>query len=251
MNKILIERLEKLTASRDLSTKSWEEIVGTVVLPQLAGTYGTRWCINDQFMNFLAENMDLLYKEDHRIASALAEIALQRLSCGAVSHHGTVYWLAALPQKYWDYTSKWDEAHIMTEGCFNFLLHGISFCMSDAETRRHAKDILFGIIIGISLDGDVAHYQYSNLTPLQRATLRQTAEKIVEENCCYDEVYAEYAFPTLWKEHEQWFAKHYEQIDWPKFFADTQCDGRNIFLRKIRQRRIKKNLLKKSQQPAE
>ena len=241
MNPILITRLEKLTSSRNLAAKSWQDIVDTVILQQLTGPCDS---INDRFINFLADNMGLLYQQDRASASVLAEIALQRLSRGAVPHHGTIYWLDALPQKYWHYSSKWAEPHVMTEGCFNFLLRGIGFCMSDPATRQHAKNILFGVMGGISANGRVFYYQYEELGRSKRITLHFTAQQIIEACCSYEEIYAEYAFPELWEEHRRWFAKHYEQINWPQFFSDTQCDGKNIFLRPFRRRRIKEELLK-------
>ena len=244
--KNLITRIEKETGVQNLLQMSWPKVVDEVILPKMAGPKETRWCINDMFMNLIADYADEISWNDKAIASALFEIALQRLSCGAVLHESTP-WLDALPQQYWDYSSKWDEAHIMTQGCYNFIMKGMERCLKESATRDHALKILFGLIKHITPNGIVSFGYYAIGDFKDKAVeLYVHARWLAEEYATFDELYANYAQPGQWQKHQSWFADNIQRLDWNKFFKDTQCLEGNFVARWRQKRHIKKELKKLS-----
>lgn len=242
--KNLILQIEKETGVTNLDKMSWHDIIDNVILPKMAGLVQNRWAISDIFMHFVANNAYDIYLIDKQKASILYEIALQRLSCGAVLHESTT-WLETLPKKYWDYSSKWDETHVMTSGCYNFILKAMEMCLKDEETKDHAQKILFGLLKHISPNGEVSHCYYHLADFKPKATeLYFHAERLVEEYVSFEELYRNYAQPAQWQKHKLWFSQHYEKLDWKKFFVDTACLSGN-FIQRIKQRQSIKKELKK------
>lgn len=236
----LIKQIEKETGVSNLNRMTWLEIVDNVILPQMAGPRKTRWCINDMFLNFVANNVYALEVTDKDSLTVMLEIGLQRLSCGAVLHEATP-WPEPLPQKYWDYSSKWDEGHIMTEGCYNFIIKAMETCLKNETTKSHALKILFGLINHISPDGTFDYHAFNKVKD-KIINLYTYAERLVEKYATFEELYRNYATPGQWQKHRIWFANHYARIPWKKFFEDTKCVKGN-FIQKFRQRNtIKKNL---------
>ena len=101
--------------------------------------------INDMFMNLLANFPQEISEKNIVLAPILFEIGLQRLSCGAVLHDDTP-WPEPLPMKYREYSSRWDERHVMSEGCYNFIMNGLEQSLNFEMTRDHALKILFGLM---------------------------------------------------------------------------------------------------------
>ncbi len=242
----LIEQVEKVTGVSNLSNMSWQDIVNNVILPKMAGPRETRWCINDMFMNFVADNAYSIYITDKYLAGVLFEIALQRLSCGAVLHEPTS-WPEPLPKQYWDYSSKWDEAHVMTDGCYNFLCKAMDTCMKCEMTRSHALKVLLGLVSHISPNGSVNYgYLLPEKVKEKSAELYAHAKRTAEEFGTVEELYKSYAHPGQWEKHKCWFADHLTDLDWDRFFEDTKCLKGNFFQRFIQKRTIKEDLKKLS-----
>lgn len=244
--KNLITEIEKVTRVSNLNQMSWQEIVEKVVLPKMAGPRETRWCINDMFMNFVADNAYSIYITDKYLAGVLFEIALQRLSCGAVLHEPTS-WPEPLPKQYWDYSSKWDEAHVMTDGCYNFLCKAMDACMKCEMTRSHALKVLLGLVSHISPNGSV-NYGYLLPKEIEKNSVKlyAYAERTAEEFGTFEELYQSYARPEQWAKHKVWFADHLKDLDWDKFFKDTKCLKGNFFQHLLQRRAIKRELEKLS-----
>ena len=242
--KDLILKIEKVTGVSNLNNMSWNEVVEKVVLPKMAGPKGTRWCINDMFMNFVADNAYSIYIADKYLAGVLFEIALQRLSCGAVLHDGTP-WPEPLPKQYWDYSSRWDESHVMTNGCYNFIMKAIDTCMKCEMTRSHALKVLLGLVSYISPDGAV-NYGYLLPEEIEKksAELYAKAKRTAEEFGTFEEIYQSYARPGQWQKHKIWFGNNFDKLDWKEFFIDTKCLEGN-FIQRLCQRRAIKNELKR------
>lgn len=243
----ILSYIENATNTSNLKEKSWKEIVDTVVLPKMAGPRGTRWCIHDNFMNFVAEYADIIAKKDSYTAMAMFEVAMQRLSCGAVLHEGTP-WPEPLPREYWDYSSKWDEAHVMTEGCYNFIMKGLEACLAIPAIKSHALAILFGLTEHLSPKSLMASgyfaVSYMPSEFMEREDkLYHRAEALAEEYATFDELYRHYAQPGQWRKHKAWFAKNQSGLNWKKFFADTQTIKGNAFQRWRQRRALKKEIL--------
>lgn len=243
----MISYIERVTKVNNLQNKPWKEVVDTVILPKMAGSAETRWAINDMFMNFVAEYAYDISLKDTYTSTAILEIGLQRLSCGAVIHEATP-WPEPLPREYWSYSSKWDEGHVMTEGCYNFIMKAMEPCLNNQQTRSHALKILFGLMEHISPNDGVSPAAYSALVNFgsKAMVLFAHAKELAEKYATFDELYSHYAKPVQWQKHKCWFAEHYSELDWNKFFSDTQCVCGNLFKRWHQRTAIRKTLKKLS-----
>jgi len=243
----MINYIERKTGKSNLGNKNWKEVVDTVILPKMAGPAGTRWCINDLFMNFVATFAYDISLKDNYTATAMLEIGLQRLSCGAVQHEATT-WPEPLPREYWPYSSKWDSSHIMTEGCYNFIMKAMETCLKNKVTHSHALKILFGVLTQVSPDGKTASRLYYDEEAFGTGAREKfsvmyfQAKRLAETYATKEELYAHYAKPEEWKKHKQWFAENMQTLDWKQFFADTQCTEGNCIRRWRQRRAIKKEL---------
>ena len=244
--KTMISYIESVTEKNNLENMPWKEVVDAVILPHMAGPAGTRWAIHDMFMNFVAEYAYDISLQDEYTATAMLEIGLQRLSCGAVIHEATP-WPEPLPIEYWAYSSKWDENHIMTEGCYNFIMKAMETCLKNKVTHSHALKILFGLMDHLSPNGKVSHAYYALSEFKGNAReLFAHAVRLAEQYATFDELFSHYAKPAQWEKHKFWFAKHYSQLDWDKFFANTHSTTGNFFQRWQQRKNIKKELKKLS-----
>lgn len=235
----IIAYIENVTKERDLSLKPWQEIVDKIILPKMAGPKNkaqSRYMINDMFMNLLAEYAYDISCKDQTLAPILFEIALQRLSCGAVLHDSTP-WPEPLPMKYHEYSSLWDERHVMSEGCYNFIMSGLEKSLNFDMTRTHALKILFGLMHHISPTGNIdSNYSLSNFKN-KAAQLYHHAEKLVESHASFEEIYPYYTRPLQWKKHIFYFGKNKDKIDWSDFFQKTQAASQGNFIKKWQKRK--------------
>lgn len=215
----------------ELTKMPWNKVVDEIILPKMAGPVGTRWCIHDDFMNLLADYHNEMYLNDAYTTSVMLEIALQRLSCGAVRHpNNPTTWPEPLPEKYWEYSSKWDEDHVMTQGCYNFICSAMGMCLNIELTRNHAMAILLGIMEAVSPTGEHnCYYLYKH--EFEARCMYNKAQELVEEYGRYEELFESYAKPGQWEKHIDWFSRNYEEIDWNKFFENTKCLSGNWFKR--------------------
>ena len=229
------------------ASMTWNEIANQIILPKMAGLKNTRCCIHDDYMNFVADCAPILgYTFGQNLASIMFEIALQRLSCGAVLHdEDPISWPAPLPAKYWEYSSCYDEPHDMTEGCYKFIMQGIGECINFDMTRNHAFAILFGIMSNLQPDGSTCNsWKPGFVNGLKAIALYQIAEGMVERFANFCEIYHHYAKPEQWQKHKIWFARNADKINWKKFFEDTQAASQGNFIQRYKKRRqIKKEIL--------
>lgn len=239
----IINYIENVTGAKNLADKSWPEIVDTVVLPQMAGPHNTnqrRYKIHDMFMNLLANYPKEISAKNSYLAPILFEIGLQRLSCGAVMHDETP-WPEPLPEKYREYSSCWDERHVMTEGCFNFIMKGLDESLKFEMTRKHALKILFGLMEKITPTGKVDFGYMLGDFKNKAALLYQHAERVVEVYASFEEIYPYYAKPQQWEKHIFYLSQHKAKIDWDDFFEKTQAVTKKNFI----SRRLQRNAIRK------
>ena len=239
----IIVYIEHVTKERDLSLYNWENLVDKIILPKMAGPknkFQSRYMINDMFMNLLAKYAYDISCKDQMLAPILFEIGLQRLSCGAVLHDSTP-WPEPLPMKYREYSSRWDERHVMTEGCYNFIMYGLEQALKFDMTRDHALKILFGLMEYTDAAGNVySGFMLSNFTD-KAAQLYRHAEKLVEQYASFEEIYPYYARPVQWEKHMTYLGKHKEKINWNDFFKKSQAVTKGNFIR----RRLQRNAIRK------
>lgn len=239
----IISYIENVTKECNLSSKSWQEIVDEIILPKMAGPKNeiqSRYKINDMFMNLLAYfPSDVTYKDSY-LAPILFEIALQRLSCGAVLHDSTP-WPEPLPMKYHEYSSRWDERHVMTEGCYNFIMNGLEQALKFEMTRSHALKILFGLMENTNIKGGVENNYSLGEFKDKAAQLFRHAERLVEEYASFEEIYPYYARPAQWEKHIFFLSQHRHKINWNDFFEKTQAATKGNFI----SRRLQRNAIRK------
>ena len=239
----IISYIENVTGEQNLSSKPWQEIVDDVILPEMAGSKDTRSCFNDMFMNLLAIHAYDISCKDQTLAPILFELGLQRLSCGAVSHEDMddMHWIGILPREYLQYSPHWDFNHIMTQGCYNFIMNGLEMALKFEKTRDHALKILFGLMDKITPTGKVdRNYTLGNFKD-KAAQLYRHAERLVEENASFEEIYPYYARPNQWEKHIFFLSQHKAKIDWDDFFEKTQAITKKNFI----SRRLQRNIIRK------
>ena len=238
----IISYIENVTGTKNLADKNWQEIVDTIVLPQMAGPHNSNQCrykIHDMFMNLLANYSKEISAKNSYLAPILFEIGLQRLSCGAVLHE-TTSWPEPLPKKYWEYSSCWDEKHVMTEGCFNFIMKGLDESLKFEMTRDHALKILFGLMEKTDIRGNIENYSLGEFKD-NAAQLYRHAERLVEDYASFEEIYPYYAKPLQWEKHIFYLSQNKDKINWDDFFEKTQAVTKKNFI----SRRLQRNAIRK------
>ena len=106
----------------ELAAMPYRQVINSVVLPQILYPTGqdTRgWRIGENYMNLMAEFGTKCWLRDHFTGEIMLEIALQRLSKGAVLHEAHSF--KVLPQAYWKYSAMGDQPGLMTDTCWKFL----------------------------------------------------------------------------------------------------------------------------------
>ena len=210
------------TAEEKISSLSWSEMVN-FILHHLAGERN-RWCINDRFMYFMAKFGQECIKEDiktgHDFSSVLFTVAMQRLSKGAVLH-APVDLLETLPFEFRGYSSYYDDYHIMTPGCLEFIYHGLPVAAKHAPTKDYALTIAWGLLrhldeLGVRYD----RYSLDCENPLEEGKqLYRTAKAIIENNLPNEEIFAGYAQPYQWQKHTKWLKIYLaKEKRWQEFF---------------------------------
>lgn len=239
----LLGRVEKLTKNSLIYNMMWADVVNKVILPQMAGR--ERYAIGDSFMQLLADYPYDIMRMDAKIAKNLLEIAMQRISCGAVLHEPTS-WPEPLDKEYFVYSSRWDEPNLMTESCYSFIMKASETCLKDEQLKGHMVKILFGILKHISPQGDM---RYGYMCPLleedphKALALWAHAERMVEQYASYEELYKNYVQPEIWYEHRLWISQNFSKINWRKFCKRTKCvSGNNFLQRSLNKRKLRKEL---------
>ncbi len=144
-----MEILEKIAEMA--KTKSWQEIINNFILPEVLKKGGSArgYKISDDFMSIIAENIVFIRMENKELADAMLELAMQRISCGAVNHPylGT---MLNLPMRYTHYSTFQDKPAPMSDACFDFLQRGLPYCFFDSpKLKKHAEAILFGLVFNL------------------------------------------------------------------------------------------------------
>lgn len=103
----LFSYLEKVTGVNNLENRSWQDVVDNVILPMMAYPANRRNRIGNAFMKFMAEFTQDVCRKDEHLGNIMLEIAMQRISDGAVLHpDDPTPTFEALPQAYRTYVAK-------------------------------------------------------------------------------------------------------------------------------------------------
>ena len=248
----LFSYLEKVTGVNNLENRSWQDVVDNVILPKLAYPANQRDRIGDNFMKFMAEFTQDVCRKDEHLGNIMLEIAMQRISDGAVLHpDDPTPTVEALPQAYRTYGSQsgymGGEPGLMSKECEDFIVNALPVCLEHAKTRGHALAIAFGLVHYLNEDGEeqdgymLDSVAYAPNGKLLYTLARQWVEKYADE----ETIFRHYAQPNQWRKHIAWFAEQEkaEKLDWENFFAATKAAGEgNFFKRWQNKLRIQKEI---------
>ena len=231
--------LENVTGVQNLSEKDWEEVVDEVILPKLAGTPNHRYRIGSPFMAFMAKFSDVCWHKNYQLGLVLNEIALQRISNGAVLHKDDpTPTFEALPAKYHPYASANGcvgcEPGLMGKDEEDFLIYALRDCVSLRDfvslrdcvslgkLKAHVLAICFGLAENISLDGEARNGYMLGTCDYHPdgVALRELADKIIMERATSEQIFRHWAKPNRWREHKVYFAKALKDgiFEWQTFW---------------------------------
>lgn len=248
----LFSYLEKVTGVNNLENRSWQDVVDNVILPMMAYPANRRNRIGNAFMKFMAEFTQDVCRKDEHLGNIMLEIAMQRISDGAVLHpDDPTPTFEALPQAYRTYGSQngylGGEPGLMGKECEDFIVNALPVCLEHAKTRSHALAIAFGLVHYLNEDGEeqegymLDSVAYAPNGKLLYTLAKQWAEKYADE----ETIFRHYAQPNQWRKHIAWFAEQEkaEKLDWENFFAATKAAGEgNFFKRWQNKLRIQKEI---------
>lgn len=195
------------------------------------------WRICPTYMNIMTEFGGYLYKKDNYTGWVLLEIALQRISCGAVLHEPTPV-QKALPQEYQKYSAACDQYGIMSKDCWMFLTTQGKLCFDVPETRDHITKIVFGLLDHLTPDGrELNGYMCGHI---DGKTMYDWAWDIANAEISFSVRFEHFATPERYAKYQAFFKENQSQIDWNDFFKRIGLDGVKNFFRR---RKVKKELL--------
>lgn len=195
------------------------------------------WRIPPIYMNIMADFGEYLYKKDSYTGWILLEIALQRISCGAVLHEATPV-RDALPKNYQKYSAAYDQYGIMSKDCWKFLTAQGRLCFNIEETCNHITKIVFGLLDHLTPDGcELNGYMTGEI---DGKTMYDWAWKTAKEEIPFRLLYDYFATPERYAKYAQFFKENQKDVDWNDFFKRIGLNGlKNVF----RRRKVKKQLL--------
>lgn len=225
----------------ELAKMSQNELVDDVILPLWVRPTGQRsrgWRIPDSFMCFMARFGERCYEKDPDTGAVLYEIAMQRISCGAVMHeHRKVIIDEFLPNRYLQYSVGCDQKGLLSPSCWSFLRDQIKYLLLHPETREHATAILLGVLDHIDRKGNLVggysldyerdgvpdprdFWAWAVRNALPRDLWPWNTEYLVDEISLPPEVVAKhFSQPSLWRHYLWYWAKR-----WPKM-SDEEKDN--------------------------
>ncbi len=242
------------TSVSELMDKSFEVVAWEVLLPVLAGRPHPRTGIYPEYMSFMAEWGEKCMEEDPTVGSVLYEIAMQRISDGAVLHQDdSIPTATALPNAYRDYGSCVEyfggKPGPMDEECYNFLVKQLENCWNIPNYKYHAKVISFGIVRYLNPDGTpLEDYVFGSVDfEPDGSRLYQLAYDLIMKYADDEDIFGRWAQKGQWQRHIHYFARKWRdgELDFKRFleFIGVNKEG---FWERRRQRRYIKRLFEKA-----
>ena len=241
----IIEFIEKETGVQNLAYRSWQDIVDNVILPDMAYRADQRNRIGSSFMRFMSLFPREVMQRDARLGAIMMEIAMQRISDGAVLHpDDPTPTFDALPREYRTYASQngyqGGEPGLMGKECEDFIVRALPVALEYEQTRKHALAIAFGLVRYLSPAGEPQEgYMFGCLNHKPDGVLLYAlGNQWVEKYASKEEIFRHYAQPAQWQRHLDWFQREDKasRLDWKQFFASIRPEAKeNIFSRWRRQ----------------
>lgn len=211
---------------------SQKKIVDEYILPRavhMTGDEERGAYISDDFMHFMSMYGDTCFLLDQASGEALYELAMQRISCGAVRHKfHSIPLDKVLPPKYLRYAAWKDKVMPMSLECWEFLHKQLHFIISDRRLREHAVAILLGILDTINSSErlpDGYLLPIDHFTPDPR-DMFAWAKKIVSD---YD-IRLKHVFFGYFSQPDKW--QHYLWF-WHQKWPEFNKEEKKLFFKNI------------------
>lgn len=210
------QRIAKLSGI-DVTGMAPAEIVNNVVLPKIVMPTGQDirgWRIGDSFMELMADFAPDFYRENAYTAVILLEIAMQRLSCGAVLHDPTPV-REALPVGYKQYSAARDQPGLMSTACWNFLRKQAVFCLSLPQTKNHMSKIIFGLHDHLDAEGNELYgFILGGIgSSISGKEVFAFAAETIKNNMSFQEQYEHFAVPGRFRSNKEFFRSNWDKFD--------------------------------------
>jgi len=213
---------EEVTAT--YNNGGMKKLMDEVILPIIVRPTGQDirgWRIGDDFMSLMEKYGEYIAGVSGECYDILAEIAMQRLSHGAVLHEPTPV-VEALPPEYRKYSVAGDQPGLMSEACWEFYRANAKLMLERPKLHDHAAKIARGIVIHSDDDGnEVGDYMWGHCgIPLKEA--RQFCMELLDD--MVDETF-EHITADNWLRFTSFLKKHQEKINWKSFFKMLGITG--------------------------
>lgn len=218
--------------AQSLYDKSMALLVDSFILPEVVKKAENRGGhLSDTFMKLMAKHGQEFVQDAPYTGNVLMEIALQRLSRGAVKHEDVSH-LANLPMEYEDYSVDKDQYALMSKACWEFITKQLRFCLTSLKQEycEHAKIILWDLLKNLNSDG-TTNNSYMWMENLCGISSTEALNWVIEEVITTygtDEVVKFYTQPN-WREHKDFFADYFWFIDRDLFFSLIDLDKETYY----------------------
>ena len=240
---MLLQKISELSGVeiKTLQHMNGRQLADEVILPKIVviGGQDTRgWRIGDDFMQLMADYAPELYRNDSYSGEILLELALQRLSKGAVLHEAH-HLINSLPPAYQKYSAAYDQYGLMSDACWNFLAKQASFCLK-TNAAEHTRKIVFGLLDHLTPQGETlgSFMLGASNFKLSGRQVYETMWEIACSQLSFETLYEHFVTPQRYKKYSFWLKDNWERIDQKDFFRRIGVSG---FFEK---RKIRKEILK-------
>ena len=243
MNKGFVKRVAELSgvSQNEIATMFHSDIVYQVILPKILHEGGQDirgWRISEDFMMLIADYGEYFWQQDWMSGEILLEIAMQRISNGAVLHEPTKY--DVLPQRYDKYSAALDQPGLMTEGCWQFLNNQAKTCLQSKNLKGHMSKIICGLAEHLDKNGETKNGYMLSSSCLKSVTPKELFnwawQRIYrDKNIDPYDIYCYFATPKRWRLYPVLFKEHWSKIDKKDFYRRIGVKG---FFNKLKVQKI-------------
>lgn len=239
---MLLQKIAELSGVeiKTLQHMNGRQLADEVILPKIVviGGQDTRgWRIGDDFMQLMADYAPELYRNDSYSGEILLELALQRLSKGAVLHEAH-HLINSLPPAYKKYSAAYDQYGLMSDACWSFLVKQTPFCLK-TNAAEHTRKIIFGLLDHLTPQGEALNgFMPGSLDFKVSAKEMYDTMWEMTSLLSFEVLYEHFATPQRYKKYSFWLKDNWERIDQKDFFRRIGVSG---FFEK---RKIRKKILK-------
>lgn len=215
---------EESAQKENLFGQSVSNLIKDYILPCIVNKGGQDirgWRLSPTFMKLMARFGADFVHEANEEGNILMELAMQRLSMGAVLHEG-VHLIHILPAEYQKYSAAWDQFGIMDEACWQFVVKQLPFCLTSLKPAfsDHAKKILFGMLEHLTPEGQTTG-DYMWAEDVCKVSVKEAwewAEHVGVVTYSASEIAQHFAKTDSWRSHTSFLARYNSSIDWEQFF---------------------------------